>query len=98
MLTLKADSIFAIVFSLIGIAHGSFYSVGSMLIAENIPPQGKMLANSIFGVGLGVGQAIAPILTAVFISLYGLDFGFLFSAIILSISAGLIIVLNLTKG
>lgn len=94
MLTLKADLIFAIVFSLIGIAHGSFYSVGSMLIAENIDPQRKMLANSLFGVGLGVGQAIAPIITAVFISLYGLEYGFLISAMILSISAGLIIIIN----
>jgi predicted MFS family arabinose efflux permease len=98
MLTLKADLFFALVFSCIGTAQGSFYAVGSMLIAENIHPQRKMLANSVFGVGLGVGQAIAPLITAVFISLYGLDFGFLFSAVILSISAGLIVLISLTKG
>jgi hypothetical protein len=65
-----------------------------MLIAENIPNKNKMLANSLFGVGVGVGEAIAPIITAFYISLYGLEFGFLLSSIILLTSASIIILID----
>jgi len=88
---------FAGVFALIGAIQGVVFPVGSMLIAEYIQPSRNVLANSIYMMGIDVGQGIAPLITAGVIVQYGLEYTFTVSTAISAAATLLLIWLNMHK-
>ena len=74
--------VFAGFFALIGAVQGVLFPVGSMLIAEHIQPSRNILANSLYMMGIDLGQGIAPLITASVIIQYGLKYSFTVSAAI----------------
>jgi DHA1 family multidrug resistance protein-like MFS transporter len=74
--------VFAGIFALIGAIQGVLFPVGSMLIAEYVRPSRNVLANSLYMMGIDVGQGIAPLITAGAIIQYGLGYSFIVSAAI----------------
>lgn len=94
-LPIFADSlIFAGIFALIGAVQGIIFPVGSMLIAECIRPSRNVLANSLYMMGIDVGQGIAPLITAGVVVQYGLGYSFIVSAVVSVVAVLLLIWLN----
>jgi len=89
--------VFAGIFALIGAVQGVLFPVGSMLIAEYIQPSRNILANSLYMMGIDVGQGIAPLITAGVAIQYGLEYSFIVSAAISAAAALLLIWLNMHK-
>ena len=88
------DLVFAGIFALIGAIQGVLFPVGSMLIAEYVRPSRNVLANSLYMMGIDVGQGIAPLITAGAIIQYGLGYGFIVSAAISAAATVLLVWLN----
>ena len=88
---------FAGIFALIGAVQGVIFPVGSMLIADHIQPSRNILANSLYMMGIDVGQGIAPLITAGVIVQYGLEYSFIASAAISAAATPLLIWLNMQK-
>ncbi len=86
--------VFAGFFALIGAIQGVLFPVGSMLIAEYIQPSRNVLANSLYMMGIDIGQGIAPLIAAGAIIQYGLGFGFIVSAAISAAATVLLVWLN----
>lgn len=86
--------VFAVIFALIGAIQGVLFPVGSMLIAEHIQPSRNVLANSLYMMGIDIGQGIAPLITAGAIIQYGLEYGFIISAVISVAAIVLLVWLN----
>jgi DHA1 family multidrug resistance protein-like MFS transporter len=86
--------VFAGIFALIGAIQGVLFPVGSMLIAEYIRPSRNVLANSLYMMGIDVGQGIAPLITAGVIIRYGLGYSFIVSAAISVAATVLLVWLN----
>ena len=86
--------VFAGIFALIGAIQGVLFPVGSMLIAEYVRPSRNVLANSLYMMGIDVGQGIAPLITAGVIIQYGLEYSFMVSAAILAAATALLVWLN----
>jgi len=86
--------VFAVIFALIGAIQGVLFPVGSMLIAEHIQPSRNVLANSLYMMGIDIGQGIAPLITAGAIIQYGLGYGFIISAVISAAAIVLLVWLN----
>jgi len=91
------DLVFAGIFALIGAIQGVLFPVGSMLIAEYVRPSRNILANSLYMMGIDVGQGIAPLITAGVIVQYGLEYSFVVSAAISAAATLLLIWLNMHK-
>jgi len=91
------DLVFAGIFALIGAIQGVLFPVGSMLIAEYVRPSRNILANSLYMMGIDVGQGIAPLITAGVIVQYGLEYSFVVSAAISAAATLLLIWLNMQK-
>jgi len=89
--------VFAGIFALVGAIQGVIFPVGSMLIAEYIQPSRNILANSLYMMGIDVGQGIAPLITAGVAIQYGLEYSFMVSAVISVAAALLLIWLNMHK-
>ena len=89
--------VFAGIFASIGAIQGVLFPVGSMLIAEHIQPSRNILANSLYMMGIDVGQGIAPLITAGVAVQYGLEYSFMVSAVIAVAAALLLIWLNMHK-
>jgi len=89
--------VFAGIFASIGAIQGVLFPVGSMLIAEHIQPSRNILANSLYMMGIDVGQGIAPLITAGVAVQYGLEYSFMVSAVISIAAALLLIWLNMHK-
>jgi len=89
--------VFAGIFASIGAIQGVLFPVGSMLIAEHIQPSRNILANSLYVMGIDVGQGIAPLITAGVAVQYGLEYSFMVSAVISIAAALLLIWLNMHK-
>jgi MFS family permease len=97
-LAIFADNFaFAGIFALIGAVQGVLFPVGSMLIADHIQPSRNILANSLFMMGIDVGQGIAPLITAGVVVQYGLEYSFIVSAAISGAATLLLIWLNMHK-
>ncbi len=75
--------VFAGFFALIGAVQGVLFPVGSMLIAEYIQPSRNILANSLYMMGIDIGQGIAPIITMAAIQ-FGTEYTFLISSALLA--------------
>jgi len=75
--------VFAGFFALIGAVQGVLFPVGSMLIAEYIQPSRNILANSLYMMGIDIGQGIAPIITMGAIQ-FGTEYTFLVSSALLA--------------
>ena len=88
---------FAGIFALIGAIQGVLFPVGSMLIADYIQPSRNVLANSLYMMGIDVGQGMAPLITAGVVIQYGLEYSFMVSAAISAAATLLIIWLNIHK-
>jgi len=88
------DLVFAGIFALIGAIQGVLFPVGSMLIAEYVQPSRNVLANSLYMMGIDVGQGIAPLITAGVIIQYGLGYSFIVSAAISAAATVLLVWLN----
>ena len=88
---------FAGIFALIGAVQGVLFPLGSMLIADYIQPSRNILANSLFMMGIDIGQGIAPLITAGVIVQYGLEYSFIVSAAISTVATLLLIWLNIHK-
>ena len=88
------DLVFAGIFALIGAIQGVLFPVGSMLIAEYVRPSRNVLANSLYMMGIDVGQGIAPLITAGVIIQYGLGYSFIVSAAISTAATVLLVWLN----
>ncbi len=88
---------FAGIFALIGAVQGILFPVGSMLIAEYIQPSRNILANSLYLMGIDIGQGIAPLITAGIAVQYGLEYSFMVSAAISVAAVLLLIWLNMHK-
>jgi len=88
---------FAGIFALIGAIQGVLFPVGSMLIADYIQPSRNVLANSLYMMGIDVGQGMAPLITAGVVIQYGLEYSFMISAATLATATLLIIWLNTHK-
>jgi DHA1 family multidrug resistance protein-like MFS transporter len=86
--------VFAGIFALIGAIQGILFPVGSMLIAENVQPSRNVLANSLYMMGIDVGQGIAPLITAGLIIQYGLGYSFTVAAAISAAATVLLVWLN----
>jgi DHA1 family multidrug resistance protein-like MFS transporter len=86
--------VFGVIFALIGAIQGVLFPVGSMLIAEHIQPSRNVLANSLYMMGIDIGQGIAPLITAGAIIQYGLEYGFIISAVISAAATVLLVWLN----
>jgi len=86
--------VFAGIFALIGAIQGVLFPVGSMLIAEHVQPSRNVLANSLYMMGIDVGQGIAPLITAGVIIQYGLGYSFIVSAAISAAATVLLVWLN----
>jgi DHA1 family multidrug resistance protein-like MFS transporter len=89
--------VFAFFFALIGAVQGLIFPVGSMLIAEHIHPSRSVLANSLYIMGIDIGQGIAPLITASIAVQYGFAHAFTMSAAIAAIAALLLAILNMNK-
>ncbi len=89
--------VFAGIFALIGAVQGVLFPVGSMLIAEHIQPSRNILANSLYMMGIDIGQGIAPLITASVIMQYGLKYSFIVSAAISAAATLLLIWLKIHK-
>jgi MFS family permease len=89
--------VFAGVFALIGAVQGVLFPVASMLIADHIQPSRNILANSLYMMGIDIGQGIAPLITAGVIIQYGLEYSFIISAGISAAATLLLIWLNMQK-
>jgi len=94
---LTDNLVFAVTFALIGAVQGVLFPVGSMLIAEYIQPSRNVLANSLYMMGIDVGQGIAPLITASVVVQCGLEYSFILSAAISVIAVFLLIWLNTYK-
>jgi MFS family permease len=88
---------FAGFFALIGAIQGVTFPVGSMLIAEYIQPSRNVLANSIYMMGIDIGQGIAPLITAGVVVQYGLEYTFAVPTAISAAATLLLIWLNMHK-
>lgn len=88
---------FAGFFALIGAIQGVIFPVGSMLIAEYIQPSRNVLANSIYMMGIDIGQGIAPLITAGVVVQYGLEYTFAVPTAISAAATMLLIWLNMHK-
>jgi DHA1 family multidrug resistance protein-like MFS transporter len=88
------DLVFAGIFALIGAIQGVLFPVGSMLIAEYVQPSRNVLANSLYMMGIDVGQGIAPLITAGVIIQYGLGYSFIVSAAISAAATVLLVWLS----
>jgi DHA1 family multidrug resistance protein-like MFS transporter len=88
------DLAFAVIFSLIGAIQGVLFPVGSMLIAEYVQPSRNVLANSLYTMGIDVGQGIAPLITAGVVIQYGLGYSFMVPAVISAAATVLLVRLN----
>jgi len=86
--------VFIAVFALIGTVQGVLFPVGSMLIAEHVLPSRSVLANSLYMMGIDIGQGVAPLITAEVVVLYGLASSFLISAVISAAAATIIILIT----
>lgn len=86
--------VFAGIFALVGAIQGVLFPVGSMLIAEHVQPSRNVLANSLYMMGIDVGQGIAPLITAGVIIQYGLGYSFIVSAAISAAATVLLVWLN----
>jgi len=87
-LTIFTDNlVFAGIFASIGAIHGVLFPIGSMLIAEHIQPSRNILANSLYMMGIDIGQGIAPLITAGVAVQLGLKYSFMVSAVILVAAA-----------
>jgi len=89
--------VFAGIFASIGAIQGVLFPVGSMLIAEHIQPSRNILANSLYMMGIDIGQGIAPLITAGVAVQYGLEYSFMVSAVISVAAALMLIWLNMHK-
>ena len=96
-LAITDNFVFAGIFALIGAVQGVLFPVGSMLIAEHIQPSRNILANSLYMMGIDLGQGIAPLITASVIMQYGLEYSFILSAAISVAATLLLIWLNIHK-
>ena len=97
-LTIFTDNlVFAGIFASIGAIHGVLFPVGSMLIAEHIQPSRNILANSLYMMGIDIGQGIAPLITAGVAVQLGLKYSFMVSAVILVAAALMLVWLNMHK-
>jgi len=83
----RSSYVFAAVFAVLGAVQGVIFPVGSMLIAEHIHPLRNVLANSLYMMGIDLGQGIAPLITAGVAAQYGLTSTFVVSAVISVIAA-----------
>ncbi len=83
--------VFAAIFALIGAIQGVLFPAGSMLIAEHVQPSRNILANSLYMMGIDVGQGIAPLITAGAVVQYGLVSGFVVSAAVLAAATALLV-------
>ncbi len=88
---------FAAIFALIGAVQGIIFPVGSMLIADHIQPSRNILANSLYMMGIDIGQGMAPLITAGVVVQYGLEYSFIASAAISAGATLLLIWLNMHK-
>jgi len=86
--------VFAVIFALIGAIQGVLFPVGSMLIAEYIQPSRNVLANSLYMMGIDIGQGIAPLIAAGAIIQHGLGYGFIVSSAISAVATVLLVWLN----
>ena len=97
-LTIRPDNlVFAGIFASIGAIHGVLFPIGSMLIAEHIQPSRNILANSLYMMGIDIGQGIAPLITAGVAVQLGLKYSFMVSAVILVAAALMLVWLNIHK-
>ena len=97
-LTIFPDNlVFAGIFASIGAIHGVLFPIGSMLIAEHIQPSRNILANSLYMMGIDIGQGIAPLITAGVAVQLGLKYSFIVSAVILVAAALMLVWLNMHK-
>ncbi|MDH5596321.1 MAG: MFS transporter, partial [Candidatus Bathyarchaeota archaeon] len=97
-LTIFPDNlVFAGIFASIGAIHGVLFPIGSMLIAEHIQPSRNILANSLYMMGIDIGQGIAPLITAGVAVQLGLKYSFMVSAVILVAAALMLVWLNMHK-
>jgi len=85
---------FITVFALIGAIQGVLFPVGSMLIAEHVSPSRSVLANSLYMMGIDIGQGIAPLVTAGVVVQYGLVHSFSVSALISAIAASMVVLIT----
>ncbi len=93
-LTIAPNSlILACFFALIGGVQGIIFPVGSMLIADHIQPSRNVLANSLYMMGVDIGQGIAPLITAIVVVQYGLGYSFLVSAAVAAAATALLIII-----
>jgi MFS family permease len=88
---------FAGIFASIGAIQGVLFPVGSMLIAEHVQPSRNVFANSLYLMGVDVGQGIAPLIAAGVVVRYGLESSFIVSAAISAVATGLLVWLNVHK-
>jgi predicted MFS family arabinose efflux permease len=91
---IEHNLVFAAVFALIGAIQGILFPVGSMLIAEYVQPSRNVLANSLYMMGIDIGQGIAPLIAASAIIQYGLGYGFIVSSAISAAATVLLVWLN----
>lgn len=94
--TFRNNFAFAGVFALIGSVQGVLFPVGSMLIAEHVNPSRNVLANSLYMMGIDLGQGVAPLITAGVVNQYGLEYSFITSAAI-SAATTLLLVWVITR-
>ncbi len=91
------EFVFAGIFASIGAIQGVLFPVGSMLIAEHIHPSRNILANSLYMMGIDVGQGIAPLITAGVVVQHGLEYSFMVSTVVSVAAALLLIWLSMHK-
>jgi MFS family permease len=97
-LAISTDNFFFTgIFALVGAVQGVLFPVGSMLIADNVQPSRNILANSLYMMGIDVGQGMAPLITAGLVVQYGLEYSFIASAAISVAATVLLIWLNIHK-
>lgn len=77
--------IFVLLFVLVGAVQGILFPIASTLLADAIPANRIVLANSLYFIGFDLGQATAPLVVASIISLYGIPFGFAFAGILATV-------------
>jgi MFS family permease len=97
-LAISTDNFFFTgIFALVGAVQGVLFPVGSMLIADNVQPSRNILANSLYMMGIDVGQGMAPLITAGLVVHYGLEYSFIASAAISAAATALLVWLNTHK-
>ena len=82
--------VFMAVFASLGAIQGVLFPVGSMLVAEYTHPSRRVLANSLYLMGIDIGQGIAPPITAGIAIQYGLESTFTASAVISFVAASIL--------